>query len=799
VTELGEYLDLLGLAPDENVGLFWKRDDKQHTAVIPCALVEYSLSQISDDYDVYLAPNPTAGPVRYDKGRGKMADVTRVAAVYADLDMKPGACADETVMAEIINDLSGIVGERPVAVIFSGGGTQPIWRLEDCDPKTGAKLLQRFGRLTRIVAETRNAKVDSVFDTARVLRVPGSTNHKYQPPRLAELLPDSGAPMTAEYLDERLNEAGVYDLGDDDELSAEVVADPSDSPWATQTCHYMRELIEAWRTEPVQDRHPWLLCQFVRLECARRYQCLTEADYLRAVSVLTTRFARECARPGDTRTVKRLEVKDIRAEAHARASRKTDAQLSKELGKSGGMGHQHSLESLVAPSVSNAAVVVNLAEPVQDSEPVPGILTAENNFWDSRDSLKEIYDFALSRMCSPWAVLGACAAMSLAWVRPNATLPSLMGGRGGSLNLYVTIAADSGQGKSTAISAAERLMPIKPFRTGVGSGEGLLESFVMRSTEGQEKSIGTKESVLIDIDEFDLLQAMSSRTGSSLVSLLKTGFTGGRLALTYARSKYPVLHENTYRIAIIAAVQPGKAGWIFADSAGGFPQRFMWFPGNDGRIDEDLHREMSYTLGLTLPNSEEFRFPREISIPDETTKHILQTRAKGGRGDRQAGLDTHANFTRLKFAYALTVLDGRFQSITSEDWELSGVAMKVSDITRDWVRQGIRAERDRDAIEYGERQGITRSVAEETRIVRSADRITAVAQRIANKLITEGPMANRDVLRSLGRDHVWADQALAVLKEDGIINSATEQCGPAGSKTRVVWKFSEEGGTANLC
>lgn len=790
---MSEYLDYLDFRPDEFVSIFYKRGDEQHYSVLPPAAVDYAISAIPEGFDVYLAPNPTRGPARTDTGgRGTMADVTRVNAVYADLDMKEGGCADEITMNAIVGDLCEILGTRPTCTIFSGGGMQPIWMLDDCDPKTGAKLLKRFGRLAKQVAEMRKAKVDSVFDTARVLRMPDTYNHKYSPPRLAELSPDGGAPLLVTELDERLDEAGVYDLGDDDLLGTEVIARPSDSLWAVTTCGYMNALMTAWETEPVQDRHPWLLCQFVRLECARRYSCMTEADYLRGVSVLITRFTRECGRAGDTRSVKSREVKDIRIEAESRASRKTDAQLSMELG--GNEGHTHSLSSMVVPSIVLPTVaetmIVNSIEPqVNIVEPVPGILDAENNFWDRRDVLKEIYDFALSRMCSPWAVLGSCAAMALAWVRPNTTLPSLTGGEPGSLNFYVTIAAGSGQGKSSAIGAAARLMPVKPFSTSIGSGEGMLESFAMRSTEGMEKKIGTRESVLIEIDEFDLLQAMSSRTGSSLISLLKTGFTGGKLELNYVNRKYPVLKQNSYRIGMIAAVQPGKAGWLFQDQAGGFPQRFMWFPGNDGRIRADLWREISYTMGLVLPGSEEFTYPREVSVPEIARQYVVDNRAMGGQGDYDAGLNSHAAFTRLKFAYALTVLDGRFAGITEEDWELSGIAAKVSDLTRDWVQQGIKKERTREATERGEYQGTIRAVAEDEQQAFVEQRMNRIAAFVFGKVKdagSEGISLKELRNKTASRDKRYLPVILTKLTEDGVLTAMT---GPRGGQ---MWRTAAE-------
>jgi hypothetical protein len=101
---------------------------------------------------------------------------------------------------------------------------------------------------------------------------------------------------------------------------------------------------------------------------------------------------------------------------------------------------------------------------------------------------------------------------------------------------------------------------------------------------------------------------------------------------------------------------------------------------------------------------------------DAARELILSERAKGMRGETEA-LDGHALFVREKFAYALAVLDGRV-TMTDEDWQLSGVAMKVSDHTRDWVAARLAEAAERDAAELGRLRGITGQAADEEKIYR---------------------------------------------------------------------------------
>lgn len=367
-----DYLDALDISPDEHLSVMWKQNGSVSTAVLPLAAIPAILAyQIPSGSDIYLSPNPTSGPMRMGPrtGRGTEDQVTRVAALYADLDIKPGACPDVDTAQLIIDDLSGLLGERPVATIFSGGGLQPLWALDDCAPGPGRVLLRRFGRLVRAVADTRNVKVDSVFDTARVLRVPGTTNYKYSPPVAAQVIPGIGAPMDPATVAERLDEAGINEIPEDTGLGSEIIADPAGFQWSSGSCGYMKRTVASWAFDQPMARHPWLLSQFVRLEAAHRNSCLTKDDYDQAVSLLTQKFDLLCARGGDTRKVKPYEVRDIRIEARSRVARKTDAQIMTELG-----AHPH-LETGAELARPVSAVLGPSASPVNGSaaRSAPGI------------------------------------------------------------------------------------------------------------------------------------------------------------------------------------------------------------------------------------------------------------------------------------------------------------------------------------------------------------------------------------------------------------------------------------------
>ena len=130
-----------------------------------------------------IVANPAPDPRTGRSGRGRVADVTRWSCLHADIDIKPGGVPSWPAAREVIEDLSAMIGTRPVAVVMTGNGLQPYWALDPEDEGTDLRgednrhravaLLRRWGRLVQRVADTHGGRVDSVYDLPRVLRVPG--------------------------------------------------------------------------------------------------------------------------------------------------------------------------------------------------------------------------------------------------------------------------------------------------------------------------------------------------------------------------------------------------------------------------------------------------------------------------------------------------------------------------------------------------------------------------------------------------------------------------------------------------
>ncbi|MGC0271723.1 AAA family ATPase [Pseudactinotalea sp. Z1739] len=290
--------------------------------------------------DVWHSVNPVRPNV---SGRGTAQDVTRLAALWADLDIGEGVMPTMQAARAVIADLSEMLNDRPVFIVATGHGLHPYWILEDDEHLTlttpekraaATALLARWRRLVTRVAVAHGGAVDNVYDLARVLRTPGTQNHKDAHAGTGPALPvtleaDTGHALDVTEVLETFTAYGVPELDTDTGQPATVHAPAHEWPEAASTCPYVARMVGAWATDtPTGGRHYWAYSQHIRAACALRLGCITQADYARALARLQTRLdelrAHSGHRPG--------EVTANDTDARAAAERKTHAQARAELG-----------------------------------------------------------------------------------------------------------------------------------------------------------------------------------------------------------------------------------------------------------------------------------------------------------------------------------------------------------------------------------------------------------------------------------------------------------------------------------
>jgi hypothetical protein len=133
-------LDCLTFTDDERVVITYGKDRDVVRAADAAAH-----NDTLPDIDRWFNVNPTSLPLQCGSSfRGTVAQVTRLAGLYLDLDIKEGGCPDIETAEAIVDDLSRLLGTRPVAVIHSGHGLHAYWALDGAHANVyGTAVLKR--------------------------------------------------------------------------------------------------------------------------------------------------------------------------------------------------------------------------------------------------------------------------------------------------------------------------------------------------------------------------------------------------------------------------------------------------------------------------------------------------------------------------------------------------------------------------------------------------------------------------------------------------------------------------------
>lgn len=450
---------------------------------------------------------------------------------------------------------------------------------------------------------------------------------------------------------------------------------------------------------------------------------------------------------------------------------------------------------------------------IEQPGPAAGGSVDEEGFWTARRALRTIRATARERLVSPWAVLGAVLALVCSRVGPHVVLPPIVGGRA-SLNTFWAMVGASGSGKDAAIAVGRDLLWLDyavPIHE-VGTGQGIDSSYTMQTNK--KGPVQFCDAALFTISEIDTLTAHSKMAGSTVMATLRKVYTGAALGARYAdKEKRRPVREHHYRAAVIAGVQPARAGVLLDDADGGTPQRWLWLPTNDPGAAEwrargdglgdtitepgGLWQEYEYLSArgelseqdVELGQSIQLKTRIEIKVCESARAAVVaqrEARLAGGlvAADGLRDLAAHALLTRLKVAALLATFDGGRAEITEEDWELSSVIMAVSDATRavcaDALTEMSRKANVAKALRDVERE----DVAEASKEKRVAQALLRILTR-AGDWVTRAELRNR---RMATRDKPYFEAAMARLLSAGSVEvSETEPGhGPAGERYRAV-------------
>lgn len=358
--------------------------------------------------------------------------------------------------------------------------------------------------------------------------------------------------------------------------------------------------------------------------------------------------------------------------------------------------------------------------------------TPDPDWWDSRPILQHIRQHARARMVSPSALLTICLVRISVAIPYTVKIPPIVGGHA-SLNLFGALVGPSGAGKSAATAASDELLPTAEPWTHIGSGEGLLHTFVQRTMVKDHPDQPARPLIHQHthaaagiIDEVDTLTALGNRQGATLLPTLRTMWSGGSVGFGYADpTKRLNLQAHQYRLGLVIGAQPTRCAALFDDADAGTPQRILWASLVDPGAPDDLPESPG---PLTWKMHDQLRsLNPKITVCDTITDIVTEARRGVLRTGDTGGIDGHAQLNRIKVAAILCIVDGRHH-VTDDDWELAGHIQSESDEVRGWVQQVISAERE---------DIVNRRVHVETKVAVAVDderhngRVLRLARRVA--------------------------------------------------------------------
>lgn len=180
--------------------VIWDRQTKQSRAISVSRLDEVvdELLTRGAEVDAYFGWSTQPGDLG-PRSRGRNATALGSPGVMIDVDFKGEAHKNEALPcseAEVFDWLQEIGAPKPTEARLSGNGMyldwlhpEPVVFANDNERNDYAAKVQAFHRALRTLATQRRGwKLDSTHDLARVTRMPGTFNHKTNPPKFVELI-----------------------------------------------------------------------------------------------------------------------------------------------------------------------------------------------------------------------------------------------------------------------------------------------------------------------------------------------------------------------------------------------------------------------------------------------------------------------------------------------------------------------------------------------------------------------------------------------------------------------------------
>ena len=260
------FLDLLwGCKPEELYILLWTLQDKRSHWFQDVAEAAEFAAAAATNRDVYVG----VGLSKADFGPGRRCtseEIAGLGALWTDLDLKSDA-HQKPLPATIPEALSIIPPTMPPSIVVStGNGVHPWWLLKeptifesDEERRDAAHLAARWHTMLRLNAAARGWAYDRLSDLARVLRIPGTLNHKdCECPKEVTVLSVTDRRYNLSDFGDFLDEAGIPDPEAEEKAAREWAERFADTPLVINTAARIPEsMLDGWIREDMRFRNTW--------------------------------------------------------------------------------------------------------------------------------------------------------------------------------------------------------------------------------------------------------------------------------------------------------------------------------------------------------------------------------------------------------------------------------------------------------------------------------------------------------------------------------------------------------------
>ncbi len=657
--------------------------------------------------------------------------------LWADLD---GPAKDPALLAKL----------DPFRVCSGSPGNQHVYvRLAASVPLAVHQVLNE--RLAKLLGG------DAKWSDESLLRLPGTLNHKTDPPGRVEWLDGGGTVWTVDELAALLGvDLGGQAAGTSTGSGAATDSEPLPSP------------------EPLPDPLPGP----VLLVLSKPSTGDRSADAARVIEA--------CAFAGLTPGEALSVLADHPSYAHYKSGRLAAVDVDRVYRKFGPTGQPggHKIPRDDVPP------------------PVVRMPILPEEFWQARRVHGHIRRAAHSRLASADLVLHAVLA-KIAGMRSHEL--HLDSGRGkSSLNYFVAAVAPSGIGKTTSAAVVDDLLPppgylnrptvantdAAAFHDGIplGSGEGIAEAYMgVLETPVDKEDNGkavtkrargmVRHNVWIVVDEGETFTRMGERSGATTSATLRSAWVGATIGQANGRDETTrIVKHGTYSLGLLVGFQPTTALPLLSDTATGTAQRFAWVSANDHTIPDE---PVEYPGALAVPALLDEPFQNSsrtgaVTFPAEIVGKLRREHLAKVRGEVVvAEQDSQGPLMRCKMAALLALLDGR-TAVDDEDWRLAGVMWSTSCDVRDAVVAIGQADQARDAEQKAEQKV---RIAERTAAaVGTLDaKLARLAQTLAEHVVDAGGLLRAAARKTMAsRDRQLYDSVVEHAESLGLLRQTAD-------------------------